>query len=81
MNQDSTPLGEMARKLNINTDVRRSIFYILMQSDDYLEAFESLCKLQLKDAQEREIIRMIVFCCHHEQSYNQYYGVLCERLC
>lgn len=53
----------MARRLNINTDVRRSIFVILMSSEDYADAFEKLLKLGLRDSQEREIVRMIVFLC------------------
>ncbi|KAK9766956.1 suppressor of glycerol defect, variant 2 [Basidiobolus ranarum] len=55
-------LIELARKQNMNTDVRRSVFIILMTSDDYVDAFERLLKLGLKEIQEREIVRVLVQC-------------------
>lgn len=35
---------ELARKLRMNTDIRRSIFCVLMTSEDFMDAFEKLLK-------------------------------------
>ncbi|NXG42154.1 NOM1 protein, partial [Psilopogon haemacephalus] len=40
----SSKILELARKLRINTDIRRSIFCVLMTSEDFLDAFEKLLK-------------------------------------
>jgi nucleolar MIF4G domain-containing protein 1 len=56
-------LLKLAKQQNMNTDVRKAIFVILMISKDYVEAFEHLLKLDLKNVQEREIPRVILHCC------------------
>ncbi|NWW48587.1 NOM1 protein, partial [Pedionomus torquatus] len=40
----SSKIMELARKQRMNTDVRRSIFCVLMTSEDFLDAFEKLLK-------------------------------------
>jgi nucleolar MIF4G domain-containing protein 1 len=59
----SNDLLLLAKSQKMNTDVRRSIFVVLMTSEDYADAYERLLKLGLKDKQEREIARVIVQCC------------------
>ncbi|CAG8609422.1 5922_t:CDS:10, partial [Paraglomus occultum] len=59
----SESLLALARKQKMNTDVRRSIFVVLLSSEDYVDAFERLMKLNLKDVQEREIPRVVLHCC------------------
>jgi nucleolar MIF4G domain-containing protein 1 len=59
----SAELLAMAKKLSINTEVRKRIFMALMTADDFLDAVDRLAKLNLRGAQEREIIRMIVYLC------------------
>ncbi|KAJ3124246.1 suppressor of glycerol defect [Nowakowskiella sp. JEL0407] len=71
----------LARKQKMNTDVRKNIFVVLMSSDDYLDAFERLEKLGLKDKQEREIIRVLLHCCGQEKVYNPYYALVAKRFC
>lgn len=73
-------LLNLAKRLGMNTDVRRSIFLTLLTSDDYLEAYDKLLKLGLKDKQEREMVRVILTCVGNEPSYNPYYGILSQRL-
>jgi nucleolar MIF4G domain-containing protein 1 len=63
VNEHEERVLALARRFKINTDVRRAIFVILMTSEDYVEAWERLSQLKLKDQQEREIVRMLVFCC------------------
>lgn len=72
---------ELARKQRMNTDVRRNIFCTVMTSEDFLDAFEKLLKLGLKDQQEREIIHVLMDCCLQEKSYNPFYAFLASKFC
>ncbi|XP_070210720.1 nucleolar MIF4G domain-containing protein 1-like isoform X2 [Littorina saxatilis] len=76
----SQKLVHLAKKLGMNTDVRRSIFYALMSSEDYLDAFQKVLLLGLKGKQEREIVVVAVECCKQESKYNPFYSHLLERL-
>lgn len=79
-NSDNALL-KLARKQGMNTDIRRSIFVVLMSSDvrmfyhsiefvlntcayqDYVDACDRLSQLNLKEVQQREIVRVILHCC------------------
>lgn len=83
-----TPVGqfsgkvlELARKQRMNTDVRRNIFCVLMTSEDYMDAFEKLLRMGLKDKQEREIVHVLMDCCLQEKTFNAFYAVLGEKFC
>ncbi|KIK94383.1 hypothetical protein PAXRUDRAFT_828062 [Paxillus rubicundulus Ve08.2h10] len=78
---NDTTLVKLARKQGMNTDIRRSIFVVLMSSDDYLDACERLAQLNLSEVQQREIVRVILHCCGNEKSYNPYYSLVCQQLC
>ena len=56
-------LLKLARKQGMNTDIRRSIFVVLMSSDDYVDACERLGQLNLTEVQQREIVRVLLHCC------------------
>nr|CAD7571700.1 unnamed protein product [Timema californicum] len=77
----SQELMDLAKKQRMNTDVRRNIFCILMTAEDYLDAFEKLLHLGLKNQQEREIVHVLMHCCLQEKQFNPYYGVLAQKLC
>ncbi|KFV04408.1 Nucleolar MIF4G domain-containing protein 1, partial [Pterocles gutturalis] len=77
----SSKIMELARKMRMNTDIRRSIFCVLMTSEDFLDAFEKLLKLGLKDQQEREIVHVILYCCLQEKTYNPFYAFLAGKFC
>ncbi|XP_074013552.1 nucleolar MIF4G domain-containing protein 1 [Numenius arquata] len=77
----SSKIMELARKQRMNTDIRRSIFCVLMTSEDFLDAFEKLLKLGLKDKQEREIVHIIIYCCLQEKTYNPFYAFLADKFC
>ncbi|XP_074841168.1 nucleolar MIF4G domain-containing protein 1 [Carettochelys insculpta] len=86
--QDKLPVGkmsskilELARKQRMNTDIRRNIFCVLMSSEDFLDAFEKLLKLGLKDQQEREIVHVLIDCCLQEKTYNPFYAYLANKFC
>nr|XP_033787499.1 nucleolar MIF4G domain-containing protein 1 [Geotrypetes seraphini] len=77
----STKILELARKQRMNTDIRRNIFCVLMSSEDFLDAFENLLKLGLKDQQEREIVHVLIDCCLQEKTYNPFYAYLASKFC
>lgn len=72
---------ELARKQRMNTDIRRDIFCILMTAEDYLDAFEKIHHLGLKNQQQKEVIYVIFNCCIQEKKFNPYYAVLAQKLC
>ncbi|KAM7174874.1 nucleolar MIF4G domain-containing protein 1 [Macrochelys suwanniensis] len=77
----SSKILELARKQRMNTDIRRNIFCVLMSSEDFLDAFEKLLKLGLKDQQEREIVHVLIDCCLQEKTYNPFYAYLANKFC
>ncbi|XP_033227249.1 nucleolar MIF4G domain-containing protein 1 [Belonocnema kinseyi] len=77
----SAKLLELARKQRMNTDARRNVFCILMSAEDYLDAFEKLHHLGLKDGQEKEIIYVLMNCCLQEKNFNPYYALLAQKFC
>ncbi|KFP77979.1 Nucleolar MIF4G domain-containing protein 1, partial [Acanthisitta chloris] len=77
----SSKILELARKQRMNTDIRRSIFCVLMTSEDFMDAFEKLLKLGLKDNQEREIVHVVLYCCLQEKTYNPFYAFLANKFC
>ncbi|KAJ4477246.1 hypothetical protein J3R30DRAFT_3734177 [Lentinula aciculospora] len=77
----STALLKLAKKHGMNTDIRRSIFVVLMSSDDYVDACERLSQLKLTEVQQREIVRVVLHCCGNEKVYNPYYALVCQHLC
>lgn len=72
---------DLARKQRMNTDIRRNIFCVLMTAEDYLDAFEKLHHLGLKNQQDREVIYVIMDCCLQEKKFNPYYAVLGQKFC
>lgn len=74
-------LIKLAEKQRMNTDVRKKIFVAIMGASDCVDAYERLLHLHLKEKQEREIVRVLLHCCGHEQKFNKYYLVLAEKLC
>ncbi|XP_044281032.1 nucleolar MIF4G domain-containing protein 1 isoform X1 [Varanus komodoensis] len=81
MGKVSSKILELARKQRMNTDIRKNIFCILMTSEDFLDAFEKLLKLRLKDQQEREVVHVLIDCCLQEKTYNPYYAHLAAKFC
>ena len=62
-------LLKLAKKQGMNTDVRRSIFVMLMSSDDYVDACDRLAQLNLTEIQQREIIRVLLHCCGNVRQF------------
>ena len=76
-----TKVLRLAQKQRMNTDIRKNIFCILVTAEDYLDAFEKLHHLDLRDQQETEIIHVVMHCCLQENKFNPYYAVLAQKLC
>ena len=76
----SSELLELARKMRMNTDVRKNIFCTVMAAEDYLDAFEKLTKLPVRTQKEREVAFVLLDCCLQERSFNPYYSQLVTRL-
>ncbi|XP_034243707.1 nucleolar MIF4G domain-containing protein 1 homolog [Thrips palmi] len=77
----SAQLLELVRKQRMNTGVRKDIFCILMSAEDYLDAFEKLLHLNLKNQQRQEIVAVLFDCCLQEKSFNPYYAHLSQKFC
>ena len=78
---DDGDLLALARKCRMNTDLRKSIFCVVMGSDDYEEAARGLEKLRLKPPKDREIPRVLLELAMRERNYNPFYGSLLKRIC
>ena len=82
LNSNNLYLKKLAAKQRMNTDLRRSIFFIIMGSDDCQDALEKLVRgALLKGKSEREVIRVLVHCCGQEKVYNPYYAHLANLIC
>ena len=65
----------------MNTDVKKAVFQAIVSSDDYIQAFENVIRLNLKKQQEREIVKVLMQCCVNEQgAFNKFYALLAQRL-
>ncbi|GIY02475.1 nucleolar MIF4G domain-containing protein 1 [Caerostris darwini] len=72
---------ELARKQHMGTDVRKAVFCAIMSAEDYMDAFQKLLKLNLKNEQERQIIDVLLYCALQEKNFNPYYGHLAKQFC
>ena len=61
---------KLAAKQRMNTDVRRSIFCVIMSAEDFMDASERLLSLPLNRTQQREIARVLVDCCAQEKTFD-----------
>lgn len=62
-------------------DIRRKIFYVIMSSEDYVDAVDKLMRLKLKGRQEREVVRVLLDCCVQQRVYNPYFSLVARKLC
>jgi nucleolar MIF4G domain-containing protein 1 len=77
----SVDLSALARAQGMNTDVRRAIFYALLDSVSYQHAHERILKLNLKNKQNLEIPRVILRCAAAEKTYNHFYTLVAGEFC
>ena len=77
----SAGLLEKAKAQRMNTELRRCLFCVIMSSNDYVEAFQRLVALNLREFQSREIVHVLIRCCGSSRNYNPYFAHLSQRLC
>ncbi|XP_054733779.1 nucleolar MIF4G domain-containing protein 1 homolog [Anastrepha obliqua] len=75
----SEKLLKLAKNQKMNTEERRNIFCIIMGAEDYVDAFEKILHLALKD--QRSIAYVIIHCCLNEKQSNPYYAHLALKFC
>ena len=74
---------KIAREQRMNTDVRRAIFISIMSAQDYVDAFEKLEKLNLKNRQLLEVPKVMLHCLladAGQNGYNPYYALVASKL-
>lgn len=89
-------IKELAAKHRMNTDIRKAIFTALVSSKvrcfpnlqtllthpkDFSSAFENILRLNLKDVQEREILKVTIHCALQEKAFNPFYALVAKRFC
>ncbi|XP_071443834.1 nucleolar MIF4G domain-containing protein 1 [Hetaerina americana] len=80
-NWSSGPIAKLSKKLRMNTDVRKSIFTILVTSEDCDDAFEKILHFHSRNQQDTEVMNLIIHCSIQEKVYNPYYQFLACKLC
>ncbi|EJD49082.1 hypothetical protein AURDEDRAFT_85439 [Auricularia subglabra TFB-10046 SS5] len=75
-NTEHDALLALARKHGMNTDVRRSIFVVLMSSEDCVDAAARVAALGLNDVQQREVARVALHCLAAERAYNPFWALV-----
>ena len=73
-------IEQLAVKQRMNTQLRKTIFAILLTAEDYVDCFQRLLKLNLNEKQEREIVYVLGSACLHEKSFNPYYAHVASKL-
>lgn len=75
----SEQLLKLAKQQKMNTEERRNIFCVIMSAADYIDAFEKILHLAVKDL--RSIAYVIIHCCLNEKASNPYYAHLALKFC
>ncbi|KAH8844243.1 hypothetical protein MCOR27_007180 [Pyricularia oryzae] len=73
-------LEALARRLMLNTDIRRSIFFAVMSALDFEDAYRNLLKLRLNKERQREVSHVLLQCCGSEEQYNPYYALVARKI-
>lgn len=81
ISNEEKELNLLAKQLRMNTTTRKSIFVVLMSSQDVTDAFERLMRLNLKGKSDRDIAVVMLECCIQESQYNPFYAELGKLLC
>lgn len=75
----SAKLLALAKKHRMSTEDRKNVFCIIMSAEDYIDAFEKLLHLAIKD--HKVIVSVLIHCCLSEKTYNPYYSALAQKFC
>lgn len=75
--ENQKKIFELAKKHKMNTDEKRDIFYILMTSEDFCDAYE---KIISSARNEKIVVAIIIHCCITEKNFNPYYNFITQKL-
>ena len=79
-NEQKDYLEKLAVEQKFVTSIRKKIFMIIMNAEDYLDALQNLLKLKLNRKESKDIAIVITECCAQEQTFNKFYVFLIEKL-
>ena len=74
-------LVKIAKKQKMSTDIRRAIFFEMMDADGVIDAFCKLMALNLSERQQREIVYVLICCCGASKNYNSFFALLASYIC
>jgi len=80
-NAKDSKLLQLANEARMNTDLRKSIFCIILSSSDCEDAFTNLLKQQILHPHYSEVGRVLVECSIREKNYNPFYTHLGSKIC
>ncbi|KAG8229866.1 hypothetical protein J437_LFUL008256, partial [Ladona fulva] len=80
-NPQMDTISKLMKKHRMNTDVRKQIFSIITTAEDYLDAFEKLVQLNVKEQRSDEVMNLILHCALQGKIYNPFYHFLACKLC
>jgi nucleolar MIF4G domain-containing protein 1 len=78
---DIGELEALANDQGMNTPTRRAIFISLLQAADISDAYRRIANLKLKRHERLEVANIIVQCVGSEETYNNYYAYVAEKVC
>ena len=70
----------LCKKFKMKTKSERRIFCAIMDSDDYIEGFEKLLKLNVVNTHYIEMVNIILILCVRQTKYNKFYCLLLGKL-
>jgi len=82
---DEVDLLSLARKHRMHTDVRKSLFLVLMSAVDFMDCFEKICKMPLLQSaaaskdRDRQLVSVLMECCGAETNFNPYYAYVARQ--
>lgn len=63
----------------MNSDSRKNLFCAIMSSEDYIDAFEKIVKIDIRTQKDREVAFVILNCCIQEKKFNPFYPQVMMR--
>ena len=73
--------SQMAQLMGMNTDIRKSLFLVILNAQDYRDASDQLLHYKLQKNQEREIINVLFQMIKTLKKENKFYFLVLQQLC
>lgn len=62
-------------------NLKRNIYLAIMSSVGFEECCHKILKMNIREGQEIEVVKLIVECCGQERTFLQYFALTAKRLC